>query len=38
MLGNDFVEDIVLRAGTFFRVKTYDLPSGYNDDCALFSS
>jgi hypothetical protein len=36
--GNGLVEGIVLRAGTFFMVKTYtyDLRSGDDDAYALF--
>jgi hypothetical protein len=36
MLDNGLVEGIVLRAMTFFRVKTYDLQSG--DDNAMVAS
>jgi hypothetical protein len=37
MPDNGFAEGIVLRVGTFFRVKPYDLQSGDDGSFALFS-
>jgi hypothetical protein len=34
---NDLVEDVVWRAEIFFEVKIYDLRSGDDDACAMFS-
>jgi hypothetical protein len=38
MSGNGLVEDIVLRTGIFFEVKTHDLRSGDDGSYALFPS